>query len=92
MTKNNAFNGLRYDLGTSSTTQVSKEDVDLSFANPYTVANPCLLCGNTSMFRIIPKNDRDNTAEIQDKGFVCEHCLSAGYLNKKMYGVRPLDK
>lgn len=86
----NPFSKKRYDLGISDTIGSSKSDIDSLFSNPEVVSRPCLYCGNPAIFRIIPKKDSLNTAEIQDKGFMCEYCTKQGYLNSELYGIRPL--
>lgn len=92
MNKNNAFDYQRCDLGTSSTNQVGKTDIDLSFRQPYKEGSPCIFCTNTAHFRIIPKEDKFNTAEVQDKGYICNHCATKGFLDKEHYGLRPINK
>lgn len=86
----NPFTQSRCDLGTDSTVGVSRQDIDTTFSNATNSEDyPCIYCTNKAAFRIIPKQENFNTAEIQDRGFICEHCAKQGYLSKENYGLRP---
>ena len=50
----------------------------------------CIYCGNTAIFEIIPKHENLNTAELQNEGFICEHCAKQNYLDSDKYGLRAL--
>jgi hypothetical protein len=51
----------------------------------------CIICSNTAKYRLIPKHAHLATAQIQDKGFICEHCLRQGYVSPSDYGLRSLE-
>ena len=52
----------------------------------------CIICGNIPRYRLIPRKPQYNTAEIQDKGFVCGHCCTVGAIDNNMYGLREMSK
>lgn len=90
---NNPFDTSRYDLGTGKSINLTKQDIDSVFKTQYlnpSTTHPCIYCGEPSIVRIIPKEDRFNTAEVEDKGYMCEYCVKEGYLNSEHYGIRPL--
>lgn len=67
----------------------SIEEVDAGFKySIFGVTHPCVFCGNDSHIKIIPKHEYDNSAYIQDKGYVCDNCLSAQKLDKTRFGIR----
>ena len=87
---NNHFQLSEYDLGADPNTEgISKEQVDDIFLGLNTTGSLCLICGNTADYKLVPKHKHLNTAEIQDRGFVCTHCLQA-HINPNDYGVRKL--
>lgn len=87
----NPFTQSNYDLGIADTVGVDKAYVDTAFRESYNrISTPCIYCGNPAMFKIIPKYEKFNTAEIQDKGFICEHCTKQNYLSNEDYGIRPI--
>lgn len=58
----------------------------------YTPSGPtCIICSNTAKYRLVPKHTHLATAQIQDKGFICEHCLRQGYVSPNDYGLRSLE-
>lgn len=73
----------------------SKEGVDQMLKDTYmyggcSTSTPCFICNKPATYRVIPKPGVPNSAFIEDKGFICENCLSAGLLDKENYGIRKL--
>ena len=89
----NPFSTQQYDLGCNDTFGLTKEQVDDALRYPpHDTGIKCLICGNTAQYKLIPKKEKYNTAQIQDKGYVCGRCLSTNSnINKNMYGARPLE-
>lgn len=50
----------------------------------------CIICKQPAMFRLIPKHSRVSTAEIENKGFICQGCVSVGAVSIDDFGLRPL--
>lgn len=87
----NPFDTSLNDLGADSTCGIDRATVgNMLLEAQYGSGTPCLICGNTASYRLIPKTKLVNTAEIQTKGFICEHCLRMNYLDSSQYGIRPL--
>jgi hypothetical protein len=85
--KHDPFSIHNYDLGAKQPAS-SKESIDNAFTNAqYSQAPTCIVCKyNTPAYKIIPKHSHLNTAELEDKGYVCKHCLP--HINKQDYGIR----
>jgi hypothetical protein len=85
------FDNTNYDLGVD-TFGLTKDAVDeVLRGSQYTHGCRCILCGNTAQYKIIPKAPEFDTAEVQDKGYVCGNCLTnTTNIDKRNYGVREL--
>lgn len=84
------FNTNTSDLG-DNTIGIDRLGVDTAFTNVSSYSAPkCIVCSNPPKFRLVPKIDRVNTAEIQDKGYICEHCVSLKHFSTKEFGIREL--
>lgn len=89
---NNGFSDNSYDLGLDSTfgftkAQVSEDLKRSQFSRGYV----CLICGNTAQYKLLPKSPKYNTVDIQDKGYVCGHCLNINSnIDKAKYGIKEL--
>lgn len=69
----------------------SKSVIDTQFHKAGMSNQPkCIICKQPAKYRLIPKNDRVNTIEIQDKGYICEGCVSVGAVSSNDFGLRPL--
>jgi hypothetical protein len=69
----------------------SKQEVDSMIrAVQYNI--PCIICGNPPVYRIIPKEDKPISIEIQDRGYICQLCVDCKYLDPAQYGLRPLKR
>jgi hypothetical protein len=58
--------------------------------NPST--HMCLICSNTASHKLIAKHKHLNTAQIEDKGYVCEYCLQQKYIDPTQYGIRDIRR
>ncbi len=77
------------DLGVSSG-YMSKSGVDTMFRDSYIGSNTaCTYCGRPGKYKVMPKNDRVASAQVQD-AYVCDNCLGMGYLDKKNFGIRAI--
>lgn len=91
MAKNNAFNNYTIDLGDSHT-GIDKLGVDSIFDSYTGYSNSlCIVCNtNTPSHKMIPQHKHLDTAEIQDKGYVCDYCLSVKAINPLDFKLQPL--
>lgn len=78
------------DLGTSDTPYGVDEVGYMLQQSCYPAPNPCIYCGNSSEYRIIPKKRKFLSAYIEDKGCICTNCLKQSKLDSKLYGIRKL--
>ena len=79
------------DLGAGIYCGQGIKDVDSMFKETaYSTAPTCIVCGQPAAYRIVAKKRWLSTAQIEDKGFVCEHCLQAKLISTKDYGIRDL--
>lgn len=80
------------DLGGDSTFGLTKSQVDNSFLNSvYPTDIQCFLCGNTASYKLIAKEDQYNTAQIQDRGYVCGNCLNRNpNITREHYDIREI--
>lgn len=93
MTKNNPFNSNNYDLGVSDAYGISKDAVSESFIHSSTTHTPsCYVCTTSyPQYKVMAKNDSDNTAQVQNGLYICRHCVSTGVLDPKRYGLREMQ-
>lgn len=71
--------------------EYSKQEVDrMLLDNQFNI--PCIVCGNPPVYRIMPKADKLLSIEIQDRGYICQHCVDSKYLDPAQYGLRPLKR
>lgn len=90
--ENTPFTMGNYDLGTDSYFGLPREAVDTAFRAPnIDTSLHCIYCGGTPEYKLIPKGNQPNTAEIEDKGYVCGVCLPK-YVNSKHFGIRELKR
>lgn len=87
-----AFTNAIQDLVGDKTIGIPKEQVDKDFRNSiYDTGTKCFLCGNTASYKLIPKSDRYNSAQIQDRGFVCKYCLQHNpNISNTHFGIREI--
>jgi hypothetical protein len=52
---------------------------------------PCYVCKMQGQYKIIPKQDCYNTAELQRGLYICGNCLPSSPIDKSKYGIRPLS-
>jgi hypothetical protein len=89
--KNGLPSETNYYLGADKYSGMSKSDVDQILKDTYTGTSfTCIVCGRPARYRLIPKHDRVNTAQIQDKGYICEHCVNGGTDYSRDFGIRPI--
>lgn len=88
MANNTPFNTFEYDLG-SSDIGMDKLGVDEMFLS-ISYQPQCVICGQTPKYKLIPKHKHVDTAFIQDKGYVCEHCLGIGHVSPQDYKLKKL--
>jgi DNA-directed RNA polymerase subunit RPC12/RpoP len=87
----NAFTDNQYNLGADKYSGMSKSDVDQVLKDTYTGTSfICIICGRPANYRLIPKHDKVNTTQIQDKGYICEHCVNGGTDYSKDFGIRAI--
>lgn len=87
---NNPFDMTKSDLG-DPTSGVDLLGVDQKFSTAgLSTGINCLICTNTAKFKIIPKHSHLDTAEITDRGYICGHCMTQGYISPDDYGLREL--
>lgn len=80
------------DLGGDTTFGLTQQQVDYDFRHSiYPTGITCFLCGGTAKYKLIAKDDSVNTAQIQDRGFICAHCLNTNTnIDKRYYGIREI--
>lgn len=85
------FSITRPQLGTDSSYGADRDYIDKQFNSIQQGTAPtCIVCTNTAGYKLIPKHSHNNTAEIQDRGYVCEHCLKQQYFKPEEYGIRQI--
>lgn len=90
MSENN-FITSKPHLGTDSSYGADRDHIDKQFNSIQQGTAPtCIVCTNTASYKLIPKHSHNNTAEIQDRGYVCEHCLKQQYFKPEEYGIRAI--
>ena len=70
--------------------QVS-EVADHLKSSELSTAPKCQCCAQPASVRVIPKDSRYLTAELQRGVYFCDACLSKNPFNKDIYGVRPVS-
>lgn len=92
MTKyHDPFNNSTSNLG-SSTEGIDRAGVDDLFTSSYLRTHTsCLICGNGAKYKLIPKHKHLNTAEIQDKGYACVHCIQSKFISPTDYKLVDLE-
>lgn len=70
----------------------SKASIDHMFKSSYIddSVSKCLYCGRPATHKLMPKHKAVNTAQIQDKGYICEGCLSVKVVSARDFGIRKL--
>lgn len=80
-------------LGMTGYTQMDKSAVDnMLLHTPLHSLPSCYVCGNTPQYRILPREDKHITAQLQKGLYICGHCLSTGVLDRNLYGIRKLKE
>lgn len=75
------------DLGVGAG-YMGKTGVDTMFKESYLGSTvPCIYCGRTAEYKIMPKNSKVASAQVQN-AYVCKNCLDMGYLDKNNFGIR----
>lgn len=89
---NKNFNTATGDLGLDTGFGLTSTQVSEGLkCSQFNTGNRCLICGNTAQYSLIAKEPKYNTAEIQNNGFICGHCLNINNnINKEHYGIREL--
>jgi len=91
MSRNNSpFDISTHDLG-DATSGIDRLGVDQAFSTASLhSATTCIICNNTAAYKLIPKHKHLNTAEIEDRGYACQHCITQRYVSPDDYGLREL--
>ena len=89
----NIFSNKKCDLGVSSFGLTRGQVDDMLKHSHSSTDTRCVICGNTAQYKLVPKDDRYNTAQIEDKGYVCGNCLSTNpNIDRNQYGIRDLNE
>lgn len=84
------FNISKADLG-NNTMGIDRLGIDELFSSASTgTAHRCLVCTNMPDYKMIPKHKRVATAEIEDRGYVCKHCVSIQAINPTDFKLKEL--
>lgn len=88
----NNFSNNIYDLGFDTEIGLTKTQVDEGLKrSQYDTGHRCIVCNNTAQYKLLPKSSKYNSADIQERGYVCNHCLNVNSnINKNHYGIREL--
>lgn len=78
------------DLGTDEYGMSLSSVCDMLREADRVPTHACVVCGGKGDYKLIPKGLRYITALVQDKGYVCENCLSMNYIDSSKYGIRRL--
>lgn len=92
MAKDDAFKSYTIDLGDHKVGIDSLGVDNLFTSSQYSSSAKCLICGNTPSVKLIPKHTRLATAEIESKGYACDHCLRQQYINPQDYSLRKIGE
>ena len=93
MANNNPFNSNNYDLGVGDVYGFDRDQATENIIrNTYTHYPKCFSCtADSPQYRILPKDNQYNTAELQKGLYVCYHCIQQGILDPKKYGLREMQ-
>lgn len=70
-------NGYLNDINIGGEQGMSKEGVDSSLQHTiYSTSIKCIACGNSAIYKLIAKDKNLDTAQLNDKGYVCGHCVT----------------
>lgn len=90
MSTHNPFDISTADLGDNNS-GIDRLGVDSLFSNTHSSSSPiCLICSQPAQYKLIPKHKHLDTAQIQDKGYACKHCISQHYVSPTDYRLREL--
>jgi len=92
MAKNNPFNR-EYDLGIDKNIGLDRDGVNDSILDmAYTHSPACYVCTVSSpQYQVLAKDDKHNTAQIQNGLYICFHCTRQGILDAEKYALRDLQ-
>lgn len=87
----NAFRINTIDLGceegTADSPGIDKKEVDKIFTED-SYDPKCYRCGEIATHRVIAKHPNDNNMYIEKYGYICDNCISCGFLDSSRYGIR----
>lgn len=75
------------NIGTTKTL-VDYEFLTNSAASTYI----CIVCGQDAIFKLMPKSGVYDSAELENRGFICQHCIQSGAIDPKIYDLRHVSK
>lgn len=79
-------NGLVDPLG------FGKAEIDIAFKEScFPPSHPCIVCGQESKYRLIPKAHVPFTMDIEDRGYLCEAHVKQEVFSPNDYGIRQID-
>lgn len=84
------FNINTHDLGStqpSNTLEGTQDLFRVASQGTYTALS-CYICGSTPAYKMVAKSPQLDTAELADKGYVCQHCLQ--HISPTQYALKRL--
>lgn len=93
MANNDPFKSNNYDLGVGDVYGFDRDQATENILrSAYTHTPKCFSCtADYPQYKVIPKDDSYNTAELQKGLYICYHCTRTGVLDPKKYGLREMQ-
>lgn len=71
---------------------MDKGMVDEQFSQaPYSDLPKCFICSSLGHAEVFHKQDDTDIPDLPNRGFICNNCLSLGFLDRKVYKLRKLE-
>jgi len=75
----------------SDSSDISKEGVDqMLLDSQIDTGYRCFVCNNTAQYKVVAKEDIDNTSQVQNGLYICHHHLGMKVVDPSRYGIREL--
>lgn len=88
--KHSPFDIQRHDLGDNKS-GIDRLGVDQLFSTADLYDNAkCSICSNVPAYKLVPKHKHLQTAYMEDKGYVCNHCVQMQYISPNDYKLKEL--
>ena len=85
------FNISSNDLGNSDI-GIDRLGIDQLFSTANSgTSHRCIVCTNIPHYKMVPRHRKVATAEIADRGYVCQHCVRIQAINPNDFNLKELN-